>query len=51
MEANKANTSAQKQYPKVAAGAGGKDQYINIKVKAPDGIYRYFMIKRTSQYK
>ena len=31
-----------------AAGAGGKEQHINIKVKAQDGTEIYFKIKRTT---
>ena len=33
------------------AGEGGKDQHINIKVKAQDGTEIYFKIKRTTQLK
>ena len=50
-QANQADTSAQNQDANVAAGAGGKDQHINIKVKAQDGTEIYFKIKRTTQLK
>ena len=53
-QANQADTSAQNQDANAAAGAGaagGKDQHINIKVKAQDGTEIYFKIKRTTQLK
>ena len=34
-----------------AAAAGGKDQHINIKVKAQDGTEIFFKIKRSTQLK
>ena len=51
-QANQPDTSAQIQDANAAAaGAVGKDQHINIKVKAQDGTEIYFKIKRTTQLK